>query len=114
VPNEFLIIAIAASWSPKANNSYNDTQSLYRNITGNPNFDLDINGFNGITHGNNDLQVNITSQLGGLPIHFIIPNSSTLPNQSEVYNNTIHYYLLLDKNDTNATWELTQLIFKKM
>jgi len=98
--------AIAASWAPNAKNSYNDIQYMYRNITGNPNFDIDINGFNGTTHGNNDLQANITSQLGGLPIQFRIPDSTTLPNQSEVYNNTVHYFNLLDKNDTHATWEL--------
>jgi pimeloyl-ACP methyl ester carboxylesterase len=98
--------AIAASWSPEANNSYNDIQSLYRGITDNPKFDLDINGFNGTTRGNNDLQVNITSQLGGLPIQFRMLNSTTLPNQSEVYNNTVHYISLLNKTDTNARWEL--------
>jgi hypothetical protein len=79
---------------------------MYRNITGNPNFDIDLNGFNGTTHGNNDLQVNITSQLGGLPIQFRILNSTTLPNQSEVNNNTVHYFNLLNKNDTDVTWEV--------
>ena len=105
--------AIAASWSPNANNSYRDIQNLYRNITDNQKFDLDINGFNGTTRGNNDLQVNLTSQLGDLPIQWRIPNSSILPNQSEAYNNTVHYVLLYNTTDTNANWELNSSNIKK-
>lgn len=105
--------AIAGSWVPKANDSHNFIQWMYRNITHNPQFDLDINGFNGTRHGDNDLQVNITSQLGGLPIHFRIPNSSILPDKSEVYYNTVHYPDLLSKSDTSATSELNSTNIQK-
>jgi triacylglycerol esterase/lipase EstA (alpha/beta hydrolase family) len=94
--------AIGGIWGPKANNSHKFIEWMYSNITGNPNFDLDINGFNGTDHGNNDLQVNITSQLGGLPIHFKIPNSTSPLNQSEVYNNTIHYPSLKIDRDISS------------
>ena len=59
--------AIAGNWAPKAVTGHTFIKNMYRNIIGNPNFDLDIDGFNGTKQGNNDLQVTIESQLGGLP-----------------------------------------------
>jgi hypothetical protein len=43
---------------------------LFKNILGDPLFDLDIDGFQGNFQGNNDLQVNLTSQIGGLQGEF--------------------------------------------
>ena len=96
--------AIAASWAPEADKSHKFIEYNYKNITGNPNFDLDIDGFDGTIHGNNDLQVNITSQLGGL-VGQMRTTNSMLPDRGEVYNNTIHYPLLL-KNEQDVKSEI--------
>jgi hypothetical protein len=88
--------AIAASWIPGADKSHASIEYNYRNITGDPNLDLDADVFK----GHNDLQVNITSQLGGLLGQIRTPDSK-LPDYSEVYNNTVHYHLLL-KNEQDV------------
>lgn len=55
--------AIIGDWKPNAKNSHQYLEDFYRNITGNSNFKLEgIEGFG----EDNDLQVNITSQSGGL------------------------------------------------
>ena len=81
--------AIAGSWAPKATNSHSSIEIFYRTITGNIFFDLDKDGFQGYFEGNNDLQVSIDSQVGGLASQFRIPGSP-LPDFSEVYSNTVH------------------------
>jgi hypothetical protein len=99
--------AIAGSWAPGASNSRLDEAVLHKNILGNPFFDLDRDGFQG-NMGNNDLQVNLTSQVGGLDSQFRLPSNSTIPNQSEVYPSTVHSSLLIH-GDQNVTSELHSL-----
>jgi hypothetical protein len=78
---------------------------FYRTILGNLLFDLDKDGFQGYFEGNNDLQVNIFSQTGGLASQFRIPGSP-LPDFSEVYGNTVHSSDLIEATDQNVTSEL--------
>ena len=57
-----LSCAIAGSWRRNAVNVHSSEQTLYGNILSNPFLDLDRDGF----YGDNYLQVNIPSQIGGL------------------------------------------------
>jgi hypothetical protein len=82
--------AIAGSWAPSAFGSHAVMEWLFSNILGNPQFNLDIDGFQGNFQGNNDLQVNLTSQIGGLQSEFRQPASTDIPDQSAIYPNTIH------------------------
>jgi hypothetical protein len=75
---------------------------------------LDKNGFNGTKQGNNDLQVSITSQLGGLSnIKFRSITNETIPNHGEVYNNTVHFSALIQAGDQNVVSELYSLPIQK-
>jgi hypothetical protein len=68
-------------------------ESLFKNILGDPTFNLDTDGFRGNFQGDNDLQVNLTSQAGGLHTMFLTSNNTehgALPNESKGYNNTLH------------------------
>ena len=78
--------AIAGSWRPNAINDHSYEQTLFGNILSIPSFDLDKDGF----HGNNDLQVNITSQTGGLHSIFRSPGTHDIPNESEIYPSIVH------------------------
>ena len=85
--------AIAGSWEPNGIQSHLNMEFLFKNILGNPQFDLDIDGFQGNFQGNNDLQVNLTSQAGGLHSTFRWPTDNspnTLPDESAIYSNTVH------------------------
>jgi pimeloyl-ACP methyl ester carboxylesterase len=97
--------AIAGSWAPKATNSHSSMEIFYKTIIGNLFFDLDKDGFQGYFEGNNDLQVSIDSQVGGLASQFRTINS-TIPNQSEVYSNTVHSSSFIALEDQNVTSEL--------
>lgn len=87
--------AIAGTWTPNTNYSHNFVEQMHRNTTGNYIFDLDIDGLNGTIHGNNDLQVTIDSQLGGLS-YDVHESNSSLPYHSKIYNNTVHSNHLID------------------
>ncbi len=105
--------AIAGSWAPNADNSHSLEQSLYRNILANQSFNLDTDAFHGNSQGNNDLQVSITSQLGGLDANkFRSLNNSTIPNHSEVYNNTVHSSTLIH-GDQNVMSDLNSPFIQK-
>jgi hypothetical protein len=97
--------AIAGSWAPNAFGSHMVIEGLFKNILGDPLFDLVIDGFQGNFQGNNDLQVNLTSQIGGLQSEFRPLASSDVPNQSAVYPNTIHGSIFAF-GDVNAVGEL--------
>jgi hypothetical protein len=88
--------AIAGSWKPGAIVSRDAQEQFYKNILGDPFFDLDMDGF----QGDNDLQVNVTSQLGGLDGKVRNVGNDTLPNQAAIYNNTVHGSHLIEKPDT--------------
>ena len=74
---------------------------------------MDKDGFGGNTQGDNDLQVSITSQLGGVDgIKFRSLTNSTIPNKSEVYNNTVHSSALI-QGDQNIFSELKSPFIQK-
>jgi triacylglycerol esterase/lipase EstA (alpha/beta hydrolase family) len=89
--------AIAGSWKSKATDSHSDQERVYKVITKNPEFRLDEDGF----QGDNDLVVSITSQLGGLQNQTRQPDSNNIPNNSSVYNNTVHVIGYIMGNDAN-------------
>jgi hypothetical protein len=97
--------AIAGSWAPSAFGSHGAIEGLFKNILGDPLFDLEIDGFQGNFQGNNDLQVNLTSQIGGLQGEFRQLASTDVPNQSAVYPNTIHASFFIF-GDVNVVGEL--------
>ncbi|HET7283917.1 MAG TPA: hypothetical protein VFI70_04460, partial [Nitrososphaeraceae archaeon] len=89
--------AIAGSWKPNARVSHDVEEELYKNILDNPFFNLDRDGFRGL---NNDLQVSVTSQIGGgINDTFRDPKNNTLQNKSSIYNNTVHGSLFIEKPD---------------
>jgi pimeloyl-ACP methyl ester carboxylesterase len=104
-PTDVRSYAIAGTWAPNAFGSHLVMEGLFRNILGEPLFNLDIDGFQGNFQGNNDLQVNLTSQVGGLHSEFRQLFSSDIPNQSAVYPNTIHGSIFAF-GDVNAIGEL--------
>jgi pimeloyl-ACP methyl ester carboxylesterase len=88
--------AIAGSWRPNASKSHYDLERLYKDILGNPLFTIERGGFG----GDNDLQVSLTSQLGGL--NGILRNikDEDVPKHGAIYSNTIHMsYLNKDKQN---------------
>ncbi len=89
--------AIAGSWKPNANISHSDQEGVYKVITKNPDFRLDEDGF----QGDNDLVVSITSQLGGLQNQTSQPDGNNIPNNSSLYNNTVHIIGYIMDNDAN-------------
>lgn len=93
--------AIAGTWAPDAFASHQITEGLFKNILGNPLFDLDTDGFQGQGdfEGNNDLQINLTSQVGGLHSAFRKPNDNNIPNESAVYLSTVHGSFLIPDHD---------------
>jgi pimeloyl-ACP methyl ester carboxylesterase len=95
--------AIAGSWAPHSFASHEIVEGLYKNILGNPLFDLDVDGFRGNFQGNNDLVVNLTSQVGGLRSEFrnLIDDDYNIPNESTVYPNTVHASFLIENGDKN-------------
>ena len=87
--------AIAGSWIPCAFNGHTLMERFYRNLLNDPTFNLDIDGFGGNFIGNNDLQVDLTSQTGGLNSSFRQltdsgTNIDSIPKESSVYPNTVH------------------------
>ncbi len=95
--------AIIGNWEPDARNSHKDLQEFYRNLTGDKNFSLEGKEAFG---EDNDLQVNITSQSGGLLDYSKCDRKdSNIPTGSRIFNNTIHGSLL-NSNATNVESEL--------
>ena len=94
--------AIAGTWKPNANGSYNSQESYYRTITDKDDFNLDdtLDG----DDDDNDLVVSVTSQLGGLPKQIRQPNSNDIPDHSALYCNTVHTdFYIKDKNILSET-----------
>jgi pimeloyl-ACP methyl ester carboxylesterase len=98
--------AIAGTWKPNANDSYNSQESYYRTITDKDDFNLDdtLDGDN----DDNDLVVSETSQLGGLPKQIRQLNSNDIPDHSALYCNTVHTdFYIQDKgifSETNSPY----------
>ena len=78
--------AIAGSWKPDATTSYKIMEEYFRNVLGNPFFSLDRDGF----HEDNDLQVSISSQLGGLDGKHRRSEDKNPPKYGAIYMNTLH------------------------
>jgi len=105
--------AIAGSWKSNGVFSRDTIEDLYKIILGNPFFNLERDGF----HGDNDLQVNITSQLGGIHGHLMpqsmMTNNHTMPNGAAIYNNTIHGSIFRDKHDLFVSSEIGSAIIQQ-
>lgn len=86
LPTNVKSYAIAGSWKPDANTSHNILEENLRNILGNPFFSLDRDGF----HGDNDLQVSISSQLGGLDGKHRRNGDKNMPKFGAIYINALH------------------------
>ena len=100
--------AIIGNWEPDARNSHKDLQEFYRNLIGNKSFTLEGKEAFG---EDNDLQVNITSQSGGLIDYSNCDRiDSNITTGSRIFNNTIHGSLLnsnvTNSNATNVESEL--------
>lgn len=101
-PTNVKSYAIVGSWGPNAVASHYLMESLFKNILGDPTFNLDTDGFRGNFQGDNDLQVNLTSQAGGLHTVFPIssnPEHDALPTESKGYNNTLHSSIFIAPSD---------------
>ena len=114
MPDECSIIRYCRKWAPNAKNSYFQEQWTNQNIVNNASFNLDKNGFGINSQGNNDLQVSIISQLGGLSnIKFRSITNTTIPNHGEIYNNTVHSSFLIQTGDQNVVSELQSQSIQK-
>ena len=103
LPTSVKSYAIAGSWKPEANMSHKDLEEYYRNILGNPFFSLDRDGF----HGDNDLQVSIRSQLGGLDgKHRRGEDKNPPPKYGAIYENTLHSSWFKKENNDKVKAEL--------
>ena len=95
--------AIIGNWKPNAQKSHKYLEDFYRNISSNPSFNLEGKESFG---EDNDLQVNITSQSGGLlgysKCNREDPNLTT---GSIIYNNTVQGSAF-KYNDTKVDAEL--------
>ena len=85
-PTNVKSYAIAGSWKPDATTSYKIMEEYFRNVLGNPFFSLDRDGF----HEDNDLQVSISSQLGGLDGKHRRSEDKNPPKYGAIYMNTLH------------------------
>jgi hypothetical protein len=95
-PTSVKSYAIAGSWKPEANMSHKDMEEYYKNILGNPLFSLDKDGL----YGDNDLQVSISSQLGGLDGKHRRSVDKNPLKYGAIYENTLHSsWFKKDDND---------------
>jgi pimeloyl-ACP methyl ester carboxylesterase len=95
--------AIAGSWRPNSTDSHSNQEGVYKVITDKNTFNLDKD----VLTDQNDLAVSVTSQLGGLPYQVRQPGNHDIPNNSLVYNNTLHttYYIMGNDNNRNVSSE---------
>ena len=100
LPTSVKSYAIAGSWKPDATMSQKVLEEYYRNILGDPSFSLDKDGFN----GENDLQVSVSSQLGGLDGKCRRSADKNPPKYGAIYENTLHasWYKKDDNNEVIA------------
>jgi triacylglycerol esterase/lipase EstA (alpha/beta hydrolase family) len=95
-PTSVKSYAIAGSWKAEANMSHKVLEEYYRNILGNPFFSLDKDGL----YGDNDLQVSVSSQLGGLDGKRRRSVDKNPPKYGAIYENTLHSsWFKKDDND---------------
>jgi pimeloyl-ACP methyl ester carboxylesterase len=97
-PTNVKSYAIAGSYKPNAIGGHRSQESYYKAILDDRNdFNLDKEAFDDCE---NDLQVSISSQLGGLPQQIRQPNGEDPPKQSAIYCNTVHSGFHLGYDDS--------------
>ena len=89
--------------------SYNFWQKYFRNILGNPFFSLDRDGF----HEDNDLQVSISSQLGGLDGKHRRSKDKNPPKYGAIYMNTLHSSSFKVSDSKKVSAELMSTLIQK-
>jgi hypothetical protein len=95
-PTRVKSYAIAGSWKPKAKKSHKDLEEYYKNILGHPFFLLERDGL----YGDSDLQVSVSSQLGGLDGKRRRSVDKNPPKYGAIYENTLHSsWFKKDDND---------------
>jgi pimeloyl-ACP methyl ester carboxylesterase len=107
-PTNVKSYAIAGSWKPKAKKSHEFWEEYFRNILGNPFFSMDRDGF----HEDNDLQVSISSQLGGLDGKHRRREDKNPPKYGAVYENTLHSSLFKINDSKKVTSELHSTLIR--
>jgi triacylglycerol esterase/lipase EstA (alpha/beta hydrolase family) len=109
LPTSIKSYAIAGSWKPKANMSHKDLEEYYRNILGNPFFSLDRDGL----YGDNDLQVSVSSQLGGLDGKRRSSVEKNPPKYGAIYENTLHSSWFIKDDNDKVTAELQSCLIRE-
>lgn len=109
LPTSVKSYAIAGSWKPEANMSHKFWEEYYRNILGNPFFSLDRDGF----YGDDDLQVSVSNQLGGLDGKRRRSVDKNLPKYGAIYENTLHSSLFKKDDNDKVTAELWSDLIQK-
>ena len=109
LPTNVKSYAIAGSWKPGATVSHTVMEEYYRNILGNPFFSLDIDGF----RGDNDLQVSVSSQLGGLDGKCRGSVDKNPPKYGTIYENTIHSSWFKKDNNDKVIGELQSCLIRE-
>ena len=101
--------AIAGSWKPEAKMSHSDMEEYYKNILGNPFFSLDRDGL----YGDNDLQVSVCSQLGGLDGKRRRSVDKNPPKYGAIYENTLHSSWFIKNDNDKVTAELQSCLIRE-
>ena len=100
--------AITGSWRPFAITSHTGLDVFFKIVTNNTQYSIDNDAY----RGDNDLQVNVTSQLDGLkPIMYRQSADVSILDRSEVYPNTVHSSILTA--DPNVFAELNHPKYRK-
>ena len=108
-PTRIKSYAIAGSWKPEAKKSHYDMEEYYRNILGNPFFSLDRDGL----CGDNDLQVSVCSQLGGLDGKRRRSVDKNPPKYGAIYENTLHSSWFIKNDNDKVTAELQSCLIRE-
>ncbi|HKR72937.1 MAG TPA: hypothetical protein VJR94_02380 [Candidatus Nitrosocosmicus sp.] len=109
LPTSVKSYAIAGKWMPDATMSHTVMEEYYRNIQGNPFFSLDKDGFK----GDNDLQVSVSSQLGGLDGKCRRSEDKNPPKYGAIYENTIHSSWFKKDNNNKVMAELQSCLIRE-
>jgi hypothetical protein len=107
-PTNVKSYTIAGSWKPDATKSYEFLEEFFRNILGNPFFSLDRDGL----YGDNDLQVSVSSQLGGLDGKRRSVDKNP-PKYGAIYENTLHSNLFKKDDNDKVTAELMSTLIQE-
>jgi pimeloyl-ACP methyl ester carboxylesterase len=108
-PTSVKSYAIAGSWKPEAKKSHYEMEKYYRNILGNPFFSLDRDGL----YGDNDLQVSVCSQLGGLDGKLRRSVDKNPPRYGAIYENTLHSSWFIKNDNDKVTAELQSCLIRE-